>query len=457
MSTINFGGLASGLDTNGIIDQLVTAESVPLTALQTKASQVASASQTISQFSSMLSSLASAATDLSTASGFNAFSATSSQPSAVVATTTGAATAGSYDVQVTQLAKAQRTYSDPQASSTDPLGMTGTLTLAVGTGTPVSIGVTSGESLTDIAAAISSSGARVSASVVYDGTQYRLQVAGLDTGAANAVSMTESGFSLGLSNPANVYQSAQDAQLTVDGIAVTRSTNQVVGVIPGVTLALTATTTSPASVNVASDPTALTSKLQTFVNAYNSAVNAVHTATGYGTSKAANPLLANDTAMMSALDQISTSLDQVVAGTSGKYTTLSSVGLELQNDGTLSLDTAKLDSAIADDPTSVSRLFVTDSSTGATGVMKGLATTIQSFTADQSSLLTSKIASFGTETREIQKEETATQARIDAYKANLQKEFAAMELVVQKYKTASSALDGFTGISTSSSSGSSSK
>ena len=334
--------------------------------------------------------------------------------------------------------------------------MSGSLSLTIGTGTPVSINVTSDESLTDIAAAISSSGARVSASVVFDGSQYRLQVAGLDTGAANAVTFGESGFSLGLSTSTNTYQTAQDAAMTVDGISVTRPTNSIVGVIPGVTLALTSTTSGPASINVASDPTALTNKLQTFVSAYNAVVSAVHTATGYGSTPAANSELSNDPAMRSALDQVTGVLDQIVSGTTGQYTTLSSVGLELQNDGTITLDQDKLDAAVANDPASVSRLFVTDTTTGATGVMSALASTINGFTADQGSLITGRIASFGDESKEISDQEASMQTRIDAYQTTLQKQFAAMELVVQQYKNEASALDSLDSSSTSSSSSSSS-
>jgi flagellar hook-associated protein 2 len=455
-ATINFSGLASGLDTNSMVTQLVAAESEPLTALQTKASNVSAASTTVSQFSNTLAALASAATDLSTSSGFNAFTATSSAPSAVVATTTGAATAGSYDINVTALARAQRTYSDPQSTSTDALGMSGTINMTVGSGSPVSINVTSDESLTDIATAISSSGARVSASVVFDGSQYRLQVAGLDTGAANAVTFDESGTTLGLATASNTYQTAQDAAMTVDGISVTRPTNSIVGVIPGVTLALAGTTNGAASVNVASDPTALTNKLQTFVTDYNAVVSAVHTAVGYGTTAASNSVLANDPAMSSALAQVSSVLDEIVSGTTGQYTTLSSVGLELQNDGTLTLDSSKLDAAVADDPSSVARLFVTDTTTGATGVMSSLANTINGFTADQTSLISARISSFGDESKEISDEEAAMQTRIAAYQTNLQKQFAAMELVVQKYKTEASALDSLSGSSSTSSSSSSS-
>ncbi|MEO8874550.1 MAG: flagellar filament capping protein FliD, partial [Polyangiaceae bacterium] len=242
----------------------------------------------------------------------------------------------------------------------------------------------------------------------------------------------------------------QDAKMSVDGIAITRPTNQVVGVIPGVTLALTGTTSSAASINVASEPTALTTKLQTFVSAYNSAVSAMHFATGYGSTTASNKVLANDPAMRSAMDQITQVLDQIVPGSSGRYTTLGSVGLALQNDGSLLLNTDKLDAAVADDPTSVSKLFVTDTTTGSTGVMSTLAKTIQGFTADQTSLLTGRIQSFGDQTKQITDQEAKVQTRIDAYKTNLQKEFAAMELIVQKYKTAATALDGLSGWTSSS-------
>jgi flagellar hook-associated protein 2 len=450
-STINFSGLASGLDTSSMVTELVAAHSGQLTALQTKATNVSDASSTISSFSTTLSQLASAATALSTTAGFSSFSATSSDPG-VTASATGAASAGSYSLNVTQLAQAQRTYSSTFASSSDPIGQSGDINLQVGSGTAVDVPVTSDESLTDIAAAISSSGAGVSASVLYDGTSYRLQVVGLSTGAASAITFNESGTSLGLSTPSNTYQAAQDAQMTVDGISITRPTNQVTGVIPGVTLALTNTTSAPANINVASDPSGVTTALQTFVSAYNAVVSAVHTATGYGSTAATNTLLADDPTMRAALDDVNSIVDEVVPGTSGQYNTLGSVGLQIQNDGTLSLDTDTLDAAITANPTAVERLFVTDSTTGATGAMQQLSNMINSFTQDQGSLITARITSLGNQSSEITTEETDEQDRLNAYQTQLQSQFAAMELVVEKYKNEAGALNSLTGNSSSSSS-----
>ena len=97
---------------------------------------------------------------------------------------------------------------------------------------------------------------------------------------------------------------------------------------------------------------------------------------------------------------------------------------------------------------------VKNTTTGATGVMSTLANTINGFTADQTSLISGRIASFGDESKEISDQETAMQTRIDAYQTNLQKQFAAMELVVQQYKNEASALDSLDNTSTSSSSSS---
>lgn len=436
--TINLPGLGSGLDTTGIINQLVQIASQPINTLDAKTSQINSASQTFSSLSSKLSTVKSAALALSDLVGFSSFSA-SSGDAAVVASVTGAASPGSFAVDVTQLAREQRTYSDAQASA-GALGFSGTLGLRVGSGAAVSVAVAASDSLADVAAHISASGARVSASVVYDGTQYRLQVRGLDSGAANAITFTESGFSLGLTTPANTFQAAQDAKLKVDGINVTRPTNQITGVVPGVTLALTNTTTTPASVSVETDTSALKQKIQSFVSAYNDFVYTAHTASGFGTTKAANPVLAGDSAIRRALAGVHSIFGSVVAGSTGAYSTLGSVGMKVMSDGTISFDGSKFDQAAAADPVSVQRLFVTDASIGATGVMKSLADTIDGLTIGSSSIFVSRIDGFGRRTKSLADQRARMATEVTSYQAMLQKQFAAMDAVVGQYQTIGNAI-----------------
>ncbi len=447
MTSISFGGLASGLDTNAIIDGLVKAESIPLTQIQTHKSNVDAASQTISDISNKMATLKAAALDLSTPTGFSSYSATSSDTS-IVASVTGAAAAGSFDVQVTQLAKEQRTYSDSQSTSVSPLNMSGALTIQVGSGTTANITVDATDSLTDIATKINQSGQRVGASVIFDGTNYKLQVRGLDTGAANNVTMTETGFSLGLSNPANTVQNAQDAKLSVDGINITRSSNQVTGVLPGVTLALTKTTSSPVTINVNPDATALTTKLQTLVKAYNDIVSASHFAAGYGSTKATNKELMGDSAIRGALDGLSSYMGNVVPGTSGLYTTLASIGLTKDKDGNLTLDTTKLTAAVQASPTSVAALFVKDPVAGTTGAMQGLMDTVDKLSTNPSSLLATRITALGKESAQLQDDADATQRHIDQYQADLQKRFTDLEVQMSQIKSNGNSLLAAMGVST---------
>lgn len=438
--SITISGLASGLDVNTIIDGLVKAESVPLTVLQTKKSNLNAASSTISNIETKLAALRAAATALADPVQFSSFATTSSD-SAVVPTVSGAPAVGAYDVLVDAIATEQRTYSNTQSSSTSDLGMSGSVSVQVGSGTSFDVAVETGDSLSEIASKINKSGARVSASVLYDGTDYRIQVRGLDTGEANAVTLTETGTALGLDDPANIFQKAQNAKLHVDGIEVQRSTNQIVGVIPGVTFAVTKKTASAATISVASDPAALATKINAFVKAYNDVVTAGHNAAGYGQTSASNATLAGDASIRTMLDKLQRVIGSPVAGASGKYSTVLAVGLASNRDGTISLDTTKLNAAIAADPSSVSRLFVVDAKSASTGMMGTMQSTIDGLTSGKYASLQLRIDALAKLATRCDDDATALQRRIDAYKTLLTKQFSALEKIMTATKTQTQALD----------------
>jgi len=403
--------------------------------------QIDSATQTVSSLATKMSTLKNASLALSTGVGFASFVASSSD-SAVVASATGAAGLGSYAVSVQALARAQKTRSATFNSSNTALGITSSLNIQVGSGDAKSVSVGANDTLSDIASKISGSGARVSASIMNDGTGYRLIVQGLETGASNAFTLTESGTEFGFAAPSSTYETASDAALTVDGMAVTSASNQVSGVIAGVKLALTKVTTSPVSVQVATDASSLKTKVSAFVSAYNDVVNSGHAAAGFGSQKASNLVLSADSAIRSSLQRLGSVVAGVAPGTSGKYTTLASVGIKLGADGTLTMDSVKFDEAMAADADAVRRIFVTDTATGADGLMKKVMAGVDGLLQGNGARLQARIDTLASQSKRLEDTRTRMETRLVAYEEQLKKQFLNMDQLISKYKTMSSAIEG---------------
>jgi flagellar hook-associated protein 2 len=445
-NAINLAALGlGGIDPTGLISSLVSIQQQPLAQASSQQQRVQSAQTTLSNFSTTMSALKAAAVALSDPAGFTSMKATSGDPS-IVATASATAAPGQWSLSVSAIAQEQRTLSNGTASSTTALGISGNLGITLGNGTPTTISIASTDTLSNIAGKMATSGLRVQSSLVYDGSKYHLLVAGLDSGQANAITfndsgLTTSGYSLGLSTPANRIQTAQDASLTVGGIVVTSATNQIANAIPGVTLAVTQPTTSPATIRIASDPTAIQQKIQSFVTAYNAVVTGGHTAAGFGTTKASNTLLQGDQAIRSSLGQLGTFMGELVPGTSGAYTTLGSVGIGLGNDGTLSLDSTKLASALSADPTSVARLFVTDPATGSTGIMANIGTAIDAMTTGAGAPLQAEQDAFLNRVKDLSGQISRLADQSTAYQAALQTTFAQMNATLAVYRQMGAALN----------------
>jgi flagellar hook-associated protein 2 len=431
----------SGFDSSSVITQLVALAQEPVTALDTKKGQVDSASTTINNYSTKLATLKTASTALSTTSGFSSMTATSSD-TGIVATTNGSATASSFSIEVTQLARAQKTRSDPQTSATTALGQAGDLTIQVGANTAITINVLATDTLANIATKISQSGGRVSAGIINAGGSYRLSIQGLDSGAANAVTFGQTGtVALGLGTPASTIETAQDAKLTIDGLAVTRPTNSIADAISGVTMALTKTTPvgTPATLKVSTDSTSLKTKISAFVTAYNDIVNTTHQVTGYGTSKASNSVLAADATLRRALDTIARTTTGAVPGGTGNYKSMATVGLTTSRDGTLTFDGTKLDAALEKDSDAVRRLFVADTSIGATGIMKTLADAINLMITDKGGIKT-RVEALSAQSKRLAESREVKAKRVDVYEQQLRKQFAELDQAMSKYSSMGSAL-----------------
>ncbi len=454
--TITFGGLATGLDTNALIDGLMAVERLPLTRNQQLQTDLTSAQTTLSSLLGYVSSIKTAAEDLDSASEFVSITA-SSDDDAVVVSATGTANPGNYTVDVVAIAQEQRDRSTGYGSSTDPRGQTGTLSVTVGGYPQVDIDVIASDSLADIAAKINNSGAHLNASVIYDGANYYIVTQGNYTGSTNAITFQETGTTLGLHGGAGTYQAAQDADFWLDGVGVgihvTGHNNQFNDVIPGISLVLTDTTTSSANISLATDPTALETKLNTFIDAYNVAVVAGHNAAGWGETAASNEYLAGDSAIRSSLDRLGLTVSSQVSGLSGRYTMLASIGVNLTQNGTLELDSAALQSALEDDADAVGKVFIGDSALGATGIMEQIQDVVDQLTDSSNGVLQSRYDVFGERIEDLQDQELTLERRLDDYEDLLRNRFTQLEMLVSQIQAQGNALvAGLSGLSANSTS-----
>ncbi|MCA9672422.1 MAG: flagellar filament capping protein FliD [Myxococcales bacterium] len=430
---ITFGGLASGLDTGAIIDALVEASRQPINRLQTKKSDYNHKISALSDVMNKLSTLQKSAEALDKASELASFSAKSSNEDVLKATASSSATAGSYDLTVNTLASAERTYSDTFASKdTTAAGFgAGTLSITVGSAAAVDITIDdSTQTLEDVAAAINSSSAAVSANVIYDGSNYRLVVQGDETGAANAITFSESGtLALNLDEVANERQAATDASVTFDGITVTSATNSLSGAIPGLTLEVYETTATPVTVTIDSDFDAVSDKVQSFVDDYNAVIEAINKQFSFS-GEARTDTLMGDASLRSAKRQLQQIVSTQVSGTGSTYDALSRVGVTTERDGTLSFSSSKLKEALAADFQGVSDLFALtdgDDQTANDGVAVTMARQIESMLRAPDGTLQVRKDGLGDSVSDIDDRISMLERRADSYEEGLVRQFTALE------------------------------
>lgn len=392
MASISSPGIGSGLDISSIVEQLVSAERVPVESrLNTKEATYQAELSAYGALKSTLSSFKGSLASLTSFENFQSLRASSSDSSVISASVSDGALTGNYSIEVSDLAKAQTIASKAFADTTTTVGE-GTLTFQFGTYdsggntfTPnadkgiktVDISSTDG-SLVGIRDAVNDADIGVSASIINDGSGYRLVFNSDDTGAANSLKVTVSDSSdasdtddAGLSQLAydptatvgagkNLEEkvTAQDAAFTVNGISVTSSSNEISSVIDGLTLNLKDVTSgTPVSVSVSTSTSNITKNVEAFVTAFNDMVKTINSLTSYNADTKQAGILLGDSVTRGVTSQIRNILSSAVAGLDGAYRSLADIGITTQAGGTLALDSSKLSDAIKADPAVVGKLF----------------------------------------------------------------------------------------------------
>ncbi|RMG98234.1 MAG: hypothetical protein D6705_06435 [Deltaproteobacteria bacterium] len=441
MPVVSFSGLASGLDTASIVEGLLKVERIPIQRLEAENSDYRAQLGILDDLGAALGKLRTAAQDLDTLAEFAAYTATSTSEGVATATASGESVPGSYEVEVTALATAQKTYSNGFADADAALSASDqTLSLTID-GVTTDISVAAGATLRDVADAINASGADAVAGIFYDGSSYRLQVTGTETGAAAAISFTDTGLGLGLEDPANTVTAAQDAQLTVDGFAVTSSSNTLTDTLPGTTITLEGLGTT--TITIDSDPTAVEEKVQAFVDAYNEVFGIINAQVGEG--KGTDTL--NGDATVRTIEQGLANLVTLPIGNltdaDGNPLILADLGIETNRDGTLIFDSTELSERLAEDFRGTARYFAGDDTAGVAGMGDLMDDLLDGYLDTTDGLLEARKDGINDRISDNEDRIDALEAYLATYEENLNAQFTALEQAMAAMRSQQSYLAQF--------------
>ncbi len=384
-TAISSTGIGSGLDVSSLVTKLMSIERQPETLMDNKTADFKAKLSAYGQVSSALATLQSAAGSLSGLQVLRGVSATVADSSLASATASAGTAAGTYALEVQKLAQAQSLASSPYASTLTTVG-SGTLTIDFGAysggafsadASKPSATITIGagqDSLSGVRDAINAAKAGVTASIVNDGSGQRLVLASQYTGASGAMRISvvdadlDNTDTAGLSalaydastgGTANLTQAtaAQDAKAVVNGITVTSATNSLSGAIEGVTLNLAkASPGTSTTVTVARNTASAAAAVQSFVSAYNTANSMLSSLSAYNAETKTGAVLQGDSTVRSLQARLRATIGTTVANSTG-YGSLSEIGIAFQKDGSLVINSTKLNAALADPAKDAASVF----------------------------------------------------------------------------------------------------
>jgi flagellar hook-associated protein 2 len=442
-TVISSTGIGSGLDITSIVSSLTTAAGLAQNnQLSDRKSVLTAQVSAYGTFSSALDTLQATLTTLQNPKSLAGRTAALGDDTIATASATSSAIPAQYSLTVLNLATAASLSSLPSPSASSTVG-TGTLSITVG-GNTAAINIdTTDNTLAGIAAAINGAANNpgVTASILTTSDGARLVLSGTTTGAANSITVTQSGGDGGLASlvydPAHPTttkltqtQAATDANFTINGFAATSASNQVTAAIDGVTVNLLKPTAVgvPTTLTVGTDSDGAKTSIGTFVTALNGLITSIQTLTSYDpTTQTAGPLLGNAT-LQSFQNQLQKILDQVQTGNTGAAVSLASIGIGANPQGTFDTNSATLGNTLTANLASVTSFFG-----GPTGIATQLNTLITQYT-QAGGLLDSINQGLQSSLSDVASQQTALNARLATYSATLTKEYNAMDTAVALLK-----------------------
>jgi len=366
----------SGIDVQSTVDAILEIDAAPEEQLQQQVTNLNTQTSALQSIQSALTAFQNSLEALTDFTGdFGALSVSSSNNDVVSATAANGTARGTHTITVSHLATTSADHSASFSSGTTQLP-TGSFDLKVGTNAAVTIPVDSADgtdTLSGLATYIKNQNLGVKASVVTDSSGSRLALVSQTSGAAGQIIISKdttgaSGGGMGFTDAVD----GQDASLTVDGIPIDSASNTVSGVIPGVTLTLSGQSSAPVTIAITPDLTPLAGDINNFVSSWNTLIQAVNSGIQYNSSTGTAGTLEGDTSVDFVQQELLSALTSGMSGNNG-VVNLESIGISLQDDGTLSVSSTTLNDALQNNFSAVQNLFQSES-----GVGQALQTTIDS-------------------------------------------------------------------------------
>jgi flagellar hook-associated protein 2 len=396
----------TSVDWDALIEAQVATKTAAATTIQTSITANEAKISAYQQLQTLLTTLTTDTTSLSksivnslSSSAYGARSATitstgdvSASSAVSMAISNGAAT-GDHTLTVTQIATAHKVIGTAVADKSADLGLTGTFSIGLEGGTSADISVTSGMTLEDLVDTINAqtSTTNVQASIIQiSSNQYEMILSATKDNAditTSVVSGDDVLTTLGVTDSSgaftDVLQESQPAIFSVDGITLTRDTNNITDVLSGVSFSLLQSTPSGSTVKISIDvdTSSIQTALQQFVTSYNAVRDYVTTQQTLSSSGTADTsaVLFGDGTMRSVTTQMEQVLNSIVGDLS-----MSDLGLSFSDTNDLVLDTSTLATTLADNIDGVIALLATKttSSSAALAVVNTSSSPPSSFVMD---------------------------------------------------------------------------
>ena len=442
MAGIQASGVGSGLDIASLVAQLVASERAPLDGrLARRESATTVEISGLAALKNGMTALRDGLAGLNSAAAFSARTANSSDAAIFTATATSEVQPGEYGIEVVNLATAHKLASTAFVAGRDAVVGTGTLTISFGTKTLTVAIDAEHDTLSQIRDAINSASGNdgVSASILNEAGGSRLVLAARATGAANAITITQSGGDGGLAqlvfDPgaplANTMTetAAVDAWVRVNGYDFHSASNNVTGAIDGLTLALKKPDDGVEyTLTVANDTASTTAKIKKFVADYNALAKIFGNLQAYDPVSRKGGALLGDAFVRGVQDQLRRDLSAEVDSTSG-YSSLASLGIRTDATGLLTIDDTKLKAALASDFDGVARLFAGDD-----GVAKRMHARLEaSLKADAQLALRND--ALNKTIKSLAKDREAVDRRMESVEARYRAQFTALDKLLSQMQS----------------------